>query len=497
MRRSRRWLVWIGVWSAALACGDSQSTQSTGSTEWATPPEAVEEAEAPPLPAGTPPPPPLLFPRGLIANEAGVTPGFVLFNPLLSDTALLVNNEGEIVHTWKTSYSPGGGMYLLESGNLLRTGRDPQQTGFKAGGTGGVLQELDWDGNVVWEWRLSDDGRVQHHDIEPMPNGNILAIAWEVKTPEQARRAGRRVDQTPERGLWPDWVLEIEPVRDGTGGGDGGANVVWEWHVWDHLIQDRDPAAANHGDPAAHPERLDINAGSDAPEISAEELAQLQALGYVPEETTAEDLRSDFLHTNSIDYHARLDQIALSIPSLGEIWIIDHGTTREEARGPRGDLLYRWGNPAAYGRGGAQQLFYQHDVRWIPDGWEGAGNLTLFNNGGGRPDGSYSSIDEWTPPVGPNGRYPVADGEPWGPAELAWQYKAEGFFSPFISGAHRLANGNTMICSGTGGRFMEVTPDGELVWEYRNPFSGDVRNADGTLPQPGLDQSPYAVFRAT
>jgi hypothetical protein len=469
-------------------------------------PSGGEEQKAPR--PDIPKAPPARFPRGLVSKAVGVTPGYVLFNPLLSDTTYLVNNDGEVVHTWKTSTSPGAGMDLLPNGNLLRAGRDPNQLGFRAGGTGGILQELDWNGNVVWEWRLSDAERVLHHDSEPLPNGNVLAIAWEVKSPEEARRAGRRADQIPKQGLWPDYVLEIEPVRP-TGG-----KIVWEWHAWDHLVQSHDPAAANYGDVAAHPERLDVNAGTSAPEISADQLAQLQALGYVPADATPADLESDFLHTNAVAYNARLDQIALSVPELSEIWIIDHSTTTEEARGSTGgragrggNLLYRWGNPSVYGRGGdgngAQRLFAQHDVRWIPDGWEGAGNLTVFNNGHGRPQGSWSSVDEWTPPIDAGGRYAMpASGaaSPWGPEALAWHFAAKApaqLFSPFISGAHRLANGNTLICAGTGGEILEVTRAGEIVFEYRSPYSGAVRNVDGSMPQPGLDENPFALFRAT
>jgi hypothetical protein len=446
--------------------------------------------------AGIPAPPPPLFPRGLVVHEPAVTPGYVLFNPLLSDTSYLVNNRGEVVHTWKTPYAPGGGMYLLPDGQLLRPARDPTMKKFSSGGTGGILQKLAWNGDVVWEWRLSDGAAVQHHDVEPLPDGNLLILAWEEKRADEAGRAGRRADLTPDQGLWPDWLLEVEPVLP------RGAKVVWEWHSWDHLVQNHDPEAANYGEPAAHPGRIDINAGATASAISPEELAQLQALGYMAADATPDDLQSDFLHTNAVAYHARLDQIALSVPTLGEVWIVDHGTSSAEARGPRGDLLYRWGNPAAYGRGAAsdQRFFYQHDVRWIPDGQPGAGNLTIFNNGRDRPAGPWSSIEEWTPPLRPDGGYAMADGEPFGPTELAWQFVAAeptDFFSPFISGAARQANGNTLICSGTGGRFLEVTRGGEIVWEYRNPFSGDVVNDDGSAPQPGLDASPYAVFRAT
>ena len=501
------------ICSWALACSClfvACSERRTAETDGALPaPDAVADSElaeaggpASELAAAEqrsddiPLPPPPLFPRGLITHAPAVTPGYVLFNPLLSDTTYLVNNDGQVVHTWKTTYAPGGGMYFLPDGHLLRSARDPRMKKFNSGGTGGILQKLDWDGEVVWEWQLSDDTRVLHHDIEPLPNGNLLLLAWEEKSAEEAQHAGRRLDQTPEQGLWPDWLLEIEPVLP------RGANVVWEWHSWDHLIQHHDPEAANYGDPAAHPGRIDINAGANAAAMSPEKLAQLQALGYVGDDAEPDDLESDFLHTNAVAYHPRLDQIALSIPELGEVWIIDHGTTTAEARGARGDLLYRWGNPAAYGRGGAgdQRFFYQHDVRWIPDGWKGAGNLTIFNNGRERPEGPWSSIDERTLPLGPDGRYALPDRGPFGPTALAWQFvsaEPTDVFSPFISGASRQANGNTLICSGTGGRFLEVTREGEIVWEYRSPFSGDVKNEDGSPPQPGLDANPYAIFRAT
>ncbi len=488
----------IGLFALALACSEPEAASPAG------------DAASPPLPAAAPAaptddmqvPPPLL-PRGLITNEAGVTPGYVLFNPSMSDTAYLVDNLGRVVHIWKTPYAPGGAMELLPNGHLLRGARDPEMLGFKTGGTGGILQELDWEGRVVWEWKLSDAGHVLHHDIEVLPSGNVLVLAWDVKTPAEARRAGRRIDQIPEQGLWPDVVLEIEPLRP------RGAKIVWEWHVWDHLVQDHDPDADHHGDPAQAIGRLDLNAGAHAPQVDPAQLEQLKALGYVPADATPEDLRSDFLHVNAVAYHAGLDQIALSSPVMGEVWILDHGTTTVEAKGSSGgragqggDFLYRWGNPAAYRRGSAaeQIFFYQHDVRWIPDGWPGAGNLMVFNNGRGRPGGAWSSVDEWTPPRGANGRYAQPSAGAFAPAALAWRYRAPdpaSLFAPVISGAQRLENGNTLICAGTGGRFLEVTPAGEIVWEYRNPFWGDVRNVDGSLPQPRIDERPFAVFRAT
>jgi hypothetical protein len=499
------------VLAALLACGERDPAVPAASPTDAQAPQAAtvpsSTTAAPPGGAARPAlsvPPPRL-PRGLIASRPGVTPGYVLFNPTLSDTTYLVDNQGRAVHRWKTPFGPGGDLELLPNGHLLRAGRDPENLRFKAGGTGGILQELDWDGRVVWEWRLSDDRRVHHHDVTALANGNLLLLAWEVRSPDEARRAGRRQDLIPEQGLWVDYVLEIEPVRP------DGARVVWEWHVWDHLIQDHDPQAANHGDPAEHPERIDVNADAGAPPIDPAQLEQLKALGYVHPDATPRELRSDFLHVNTVAYHPRLDQIALSVPVLGEIWIVDHSTTAEQARGSTGGragrgggLLYRWGNPASYRRGsadasGVKRLFYQHDVRWIPDGEAGAGNLTVFNNGHDRPEGPWSSVDEWTPPLDPDGRY-ARNGGAWGPTELAWQYRAPhppDFFAPFVSGAHRIANGNTLVCLGTDGTILELTRAGEVVWEFRNPFSGDVRNADGSTPQPRADERPFGMFRAT
>ena len=439
--------------------------------------------------------------RGLRLKTAEMTPGYVYFSPLLSDTTYLIDSDGQVVHTWKSDFAPSGSMYLLDDGNLLRTAREPDVAVFKGGGQGGRIQEFSWDGELVWDWRFVSEKHLLHHDIEPLSNGNILAIAWEAKTADEARTAGRRPELTPEIGLWPDMVIEIEPLPP------TGARIVWEWHMWDHLIQNSDPNLENHGEPSARPGRVDINGGGEPPEMDPQELKRLQALGYVPTDAQPEDLRSDLLHTNAIDYNPRLDQIVLSIPRYNEIWVIDHSTTTEEAAastggrwGRGGDLLFRWGNPAAYGRGHVEQqrLFAQHDSRWVSDEKPGGGHLMVFNNGLNGPAGDYSLVVEISAPMDAAGRYVLEEG-PFGPEEAAWTYtgsRVAPFHSAFISGAHRLVNGHTLITSGAQGRFFEVTPEGKIVWEYWDPHSGQVRMADGSTPHP-VDDDAYAVFRAT
>jgi hypothetical protein len=233
---------------------------------------------------------------------------------------------------------------------------------------------------------------------------------------------------------------------------------VWEWRVWDHLIQDHDREKSNFGDVAAHPERVDVNF------------------------TVVPDRRApDWTHFNAVAYNAALDQVIVSLRNFSEIWVIDHSTTTKEAAGRTGgrsgkggDLLYRWGNPQAYRRGMAadRQLFGQHDVHWIPAGRPGAGRLLLFNNGDGRTDGRYSSADEIVPPADASGRYTLQPNGRYGPDRASWSYTAPNrtdFFSFNISGATRLPNGNTLICAGAPGITFEVTPDGRVVWQYNLP----------------------------
>src|SRR5262249_46989503 len=92
-----------------------------------------------------------------------------------------------------------------------------------------------------------------------------------------------------------------------------------------------------------------------------------------------------------------------------------------------------------------------------------------------RPDGSYSSVDEIVLPVDEKGRYTRKKGAAFGPDKAIWSYSApkkSDFYSFFISGAHRLPNGNTQICSGANGTVFEVTPDKKILWKYLNPAKG-------------------------
>jgi hypothetical protein len=413
---------------------------------------------------------------GLLLNDSAAFNGYTLFAPMHYKTTYLIDNNGELCHSWQSNWEPGRSVALLENGHLLHDCFQAPFVNqyFPGGGEGGRVEEYDWDGSMVWVFNYSDSMHLQHHEVKPLPNGNVIMIAYDRMLRDEALAAGRRPDRLPENELWPDHVIEVQKTGDTTG------TIVWEWHVWDHLIQDYDSTKANYGVVAQHPELIDVNFG---------------------------DARACWNHTNSINYNAALDQIVLSVRGNSEIWVIDHSTTTEQARGHTGgsggkggDLLYRWGNPQAYraGNGADEKLFQQHDGGWIPDGCPGAGNMLIFNNGIGR---GYSSIDEIVPPVDTLGHYYLPPGGHYGPEAAVWSYVASppsSFYSSEISGAQRQPNGNTLVCAGIFGDFFEVEPDSEKVWHYINPVtdSGPMYQGDTVRDDPGRPgQKMNAVFK--
>ncbi len=389
------------------------------------------------------PPPPL-----------GPDAGWTLIAPMSSTTTYLFDSNGECVHEWQADLPPGTAAYLLDDGTLLRAA-DSGSPNLAGTGAGGLVEAYAWDGSLLWSVTYDDETHRSHHDLEPLPNGNVLLTAWELIPAQQALAAGRDPLLLDSGELWPDEIVEVTP----------GGDVVWRWRVWDHIVQDRDPEAPHHGSPADAPGRIDLNHVLELP-LKSEQADLLGAASWT--------------HVNSLDYDARRDLILLSSRGFQEIWIIDHGLSTQAAAGPAGDLLFRWGNPAAYGRGTFQdqQLFVQHDAQWVDAGCPGAGNILVFNNGTNRGGGSYSSVIEIDGPRLPNGDYPLSSGT-FAPPGPIWTYTADppsSMYAAFLSGAQRLANGNTLICNGVFGELREVTPLGGTVWTFTNPMPSPSTN---------------------
>ncbi len=404
-------------------------------------------------------------PRGLMTHRKGAFEGYTLYAPLELRRTVLIDMDGNVVHEWRTDTRPGLMQYLLEDGRLLRAGNLERKGTFAHGqGAGGRVELLDWDGTVQWRFDLASDDVMQHHDIQPLPNGNVLVLAWERKPAAEAIAQGRDPKLLPDRDLWPDSVVEYSPTA---------GRVVWEWHVWDHLVQDHDPTKANYGVVADHPEKIDVNfvlPGNDGDE--------------------------DWNHANAVTYNAATDEVMISSRSFSELWVIDHSTTTEEAAGPAGDLRFRVGNPAAYGRGTAadQELFVQHDPEWIPAGSPGAGDITVFSNG--LPKVRQYSTVEQIHPVMVNGAYVLGDDGRFAATvkRVFPTREADRRFAAIISSAQRLPNGNTLLAYGSLGDFLEAKPDGTIVWEYENPRY-TVRKATPARTGAGFVIEPWWTFR--
>lgn len=356
-----------------------------------------------------------------------------------TNNAFLIDTNNAVFKTWTFSNAPTGySSYLLPGGDMFRSVRI--STSFQGGGQTGKIQKVKYDGTVVWDFTYSTSTYALHHDFCPLPNGNVLLISYESKTATEASNAGA----TNGIIMWPEKIVEVKPTGATTG------EVVWEWHVWDHLVQNVNAAKANY-------------------KTSIVDNPQLLNINY---KTT-----KDWMHMNGIDYNPMLDQIVVSSHNLNEWYIIDHSTTTQEAAGHTGgnagkggDFLYRWGNPAAYGATGTAILNVTHDAHWIPESSPNAGRIVGYNNKG--VSASKSSVDQIMPPrVDYN--YTRVGTNAYLPSTYLERHACNGYSSN-MSNSLQLPNGNTFVCMATSGYMYEVNPAGNIIWS---------KTATGTVAQ--------------
>lgn len=370
---------------------------------------------------------------GLLYQTQDKSEGYTLFTPSSNNYVFLINNCGEVVNQWTFDEQPGLTCYLLENGNLLRAGKN-------------YLETRDWSNNVVWSFNMQATGYKQHHDIEPLPNGNVLCLLRRNYTNTEIIAQGKDPNFI-DANFAIDEIIELQPV------GANNAIEVWKWSFLDHFIQDFDNTKLNYGTVANHPELIDLNFNN---------------------------MTSDIMHLNSIDYNANLDQIMISARHMNEIYIIDHSTSTIEASGHTGgnygkggDLLWRWGNPEAYRQGSSadQKLFLQHDARWVENDYIDEGKITVFNNGGSSGNFSESSIHIISPEI-ISEEYQMESFQ-FKPLNFEWSWQGDILGITVLegrkSGTHSLPNGNMMICETGEGRISEIRKDGTLVWSYKNP----------------------------
>jgi hypothetical protein len=360
-------------------------------------------------------------------NKDLVSDGYVLINNALTNQAFLMDKNADLIHEWPLNGNRlGNDVFLMNNGQVLAMleSDDPK---IEIGGFGGKMQLINVDGSVAYNFEYATDNYILHHDAEMLPNGNIITQVWERKTMEEAQIVGSVLNVD----VFPDAIIEIDPAT---------SDIVWEWHAWDHLIQDHDSSKESFGVISDNPQKINLN--------------------FVPDE------KGDIMHANGITYDASNDVIFLSVNAYSEVWVIDHSTTTQEATSALGgnysnggDLVYRFGNPMAYNNTHGERLFFNNHFPNLLSG-NANGNILIFSNG---QDKEQSTVYELKLP----NTYSLQvnqDNEP----DVVWSFTDPELYSAKVSGAVRLPNGNTMITEGDFG-VWEVTSNKEVIWKFSTP----------------------------
>jgi hypothetical protein len=421
--------------------------------------------------------------------------GYTLFGS--GGTSYLIDMEGHVIHTWKIGTNPR----FTEGGTLLdAVGGNPSNSN--------TWKELDWNGNVVWQYTETRSTYHAHHDFEKIYNptlgdSSFIYIANKDLTSQQCLNAGCDPSNN-YTGAQMDAIVEVN--KYGT--------VIWEWSFFDHVVQDIDGTKSTYGVIKDTPGRINLNLRGNP-------------------------VKSDWLHCNSLDYNQELDLIVINSVH-GEFYVVDHGNTFLKgdptgsialAASSKGDFLYRFGDPAKYNQGeppsvmdnwekatsGHKQIGGAHNIQWIKTGLSGAGNFLIFNNAENlfelTPQSYIFEINPYLNSAGtntgkfvnpPSAGYNVVNSPDANlmkekkniSKQVVWRYSSKNntsFYSTIGSSAQRLPNGNTFICSMNDGHFFEISPsDTSIVWEYINPVT------KGGIKKIKVDNYPTynAAFRA-
>ena len=399
---------------------------------------------------------PTVFPTGTtLYDPSKCDSGYTLFMGRQIG-AILINMNGKVVRQWKDFM--GMPCKMIKGGHIL--GSLAARDAAIASQDFADVTMIDWDGNVEWTFNKYDhvndpDGiewaARQHHDYQMEGN----PVGYPVPGQEVTTDFGKMLILTHKdvnkpkispHQLLDDCLIEID--REG--------NILWEWSVIDHFNEfgfTEEQKNAMYRDPTMRP-------------TGQGDLFHINCASYVgPNHWYDEG-----------DERFKPDNIIMDSRECNIMFIVSHET---------GEIVWQVGPD--FTKTPELRIFGTivgpHHTHMIPKGLPGEGHIMVYDNGGWAGYGAPNQFSKTGLKVSRRDGSRVVEFDPT-TLEIVWECKGEEigatdapftthyFYSPLTSDAQRLPNGNTFICEGTSGRFMEFTPDNELVWEYNYPRLG-------------------------
>jgi len=384
--------------------------------------------------------------------------GYTLLSSIGGTRTILIDMQGNVRKTWPLFPFPAK---MLPNGDII--GGDP--TGRLEGHQEmAALVQMDWCGKPRWQWRPNVPGGArQHHDwqregnpvgyyapgLKPMITGGKTLILAHENPPQSETLAVSDIMETEE-----DVIYEV----------DADGNIQWKWEPYTHIDQmgfgpvERESIRTQK---VGAPEGI----GGGFPGTDWQHINSVSYLG----QNRWHDAGNARFHPDNIIWDGRSSNIIAIVARYDD----------PKGQWKSGDIVWRVGPDYSWGRPeySLGQIIGQHHAHMIPRGLPGAGNILVFDNGG---LAGFGPLFDGGPAFWPNTLRNYSRVIEFNPLtlEVKWEYALTApagddrkFFSWYISSAQRLKNGNTLIDEGARGRVFEVTPEGEIVWEYISPFS--------------------------
>ena len=399
---------------------------------------------------------PTVFPTGTtLYDPSKCDSGYTLFMGRQIG-AILINMNGKVVRQWKDFM--GMPCKMIKGGHIL--GSLAARDAAIASQDFADVTMIDWDGNVEWTFNKYDhvndpDGiewaARQHHDYQMEGNPVGYPVPGQEITPDFGKmmilthKDVNKPKISPHQ-LLDDCVIEID--REG--------NILWEWSVIDHFNEfgfTEEQKNAMYRDPTMRP-------------TGQGDLFHINCASYVGPNHWYDEGDERFNPQNIIMDSRECNIMFIVSHETGEIvWQVGPDFTKTPELRIFGTIV----GP--------------HHTHMIPKGLPGEGHIMVYDNGGWAGYGAPNQFSKTGLKVSRRDGSRVIEFDPT-TLEIVWECKGEEigatdapftthyFYSPLTSDAQRLPNGNTFICEGTSGRFMEFTPDNELVWEYNYPRLG-------------------------